>query len=281
MSRHSARVKHEADGGDPHKADGGAPRASTGRRVRVAARAASMAAFALAGVLFTTSALTADGTDLRATGRTNLPDLIRDRESSVTGLERSVTAARERLEDLTVAQDSAEVDNALAAAEMVAPQAGLTEVTGPALTVMLDDSDRAPAAGEVADGLTLDDYIVHQQDLEGVINALWEGGAEAMMIMDQRVIATSAVRCVGNVLSLQGRTYSPPYTVSAIGDIEGMTLALASSEPVSIYQDYVDALGLGFDVSFAEPQSTFPPYVGALSLQFARADEPAAGEPVG
>ena len=32
-------------------------------------------------------------------------------------------------------------------------------------------------------------------------------GAEAMMIQDQRVISTSAVRCVGNTLILQGRVY--------------------------------------------------------------------------
>ena len=44
-----------------------------------------------------------------------------------------------------------------------------------------------------------------------MVNALWAGGAEAMQIMDQRVIATSAVRCVGNTLILQGRVYSPPY----------------------------------------------------------------------
>lgn len=273
MSSHSARQHPPAAGGDRGT--------GTGRALRVVARAGSVTAFALAGMLFTTSALTADGTDLRATGRTNLPDLIRDRESSVTRLERSVTAARDRLAALTAAQGSTQVDAALAAAALVAPQAGLTEVTGPALTVMLDDSDSAPRAGEVTDGLTLDDYIVHQQDVEGVINALWEGGAEAMMIMDQRVIGTSAVRCVGNVLSLQGRTYSPPYSISAIGDIEGMTLALARSEPVSIYREYVDVLGLGFDVSFAEPEMTFPPYVGTLSLQFARADEPDDGQQFG
>jgi len=124
----------------------------------------------------------------------------------------------------------------------------------------------------VADGLSVDDYIVHQQDLEGVINALWQGGAEAMMIMDQRVIGTSAVRCVGNVLSLQGRTYSPPYSISAVGDIDGMTRALAESEPVTIYREYADQLGLGFDVTVGEAEMTFPPYEGTLGLRFATVD---------
>ena len=55
-------------------------------------------------------------------------------------------------------------------------------------------------------------------------------GAEAMMLMDQRVISTSAVRCVGNVLILQDRVYSPPYKITAIGDPAKMERALEDSE---------------------------------------------------
>ena len=61
------------------------------------------------------------------------------------------------------------------------------------------------------DGVSPDVLVVHQQDLQAVMNALWAGGAEAMSLMDQRVISTSAFQCVGNVLSLHGRVYSPPY----------------------------------------------------------------------
>ena len=89
-------------------------------------------------------------------------------------------------------------------------------MTGPSLTVTLDDAPRT--ADQLPPGATPDDLVVHQQDVQGVVNALWSGGAEAMQIMDQRVIATSAVRCVGNTLILQGRVYSPPYTITAIGD---------------------------------------------------------------
>ena len=56
--------------------------------------------------------------------------------------------------------------------------------------------------------------VVHQSDLQAVVNALWAGGAEAMTIAGQRVIATSAVRCVGNTLLLNGEVYSPPFRVA-------------------------------------------------------------------
>lgn len=54
-----------------------------------------------------------------------------------------------------------------------------------------------------------DDLVVHQQDIQAVLNALWSAGAEAVQMQDQRISATSAPRCVGNTLLLDGRTYSP------------------------------------------------------------------------
>ncbi len=53
------------------------------------------------------------------------------------------------------------------------------------------------------------------------------------MVMDQRIVATSTVRCVGPVLLLQGRRYAPPYTITAIGDTRAMEDALDDSEAVT------------------------------------------------
>ncbi len=98
----------------------------------------------------------------------------------------------------------------------------------------------------------INDYVVHQQDIEAVVNALWAGGAESMMIMDQRVLFNSAVRCSGNVLLLQGKKYSPPFTISAIGPVDNMKKALDSSQDVTIYRQYVSAFGLGWQVDEKE-----------------------------
>ena len=88
------------------------------------------------------------------------------------------------------------------------------------------------------------------------------------MIQDQRIISTSAVRCVGNTLILQGRVYSPPYVIRAIGDPERLRDILDQSPEVSIYREYVKAVGLGYDVSPPEDFS-FPAYAGSITPDYA------------
>jgi uncharacterized protein YlxW (UPF0749 family) len=112
--------------------------------------------------------------------------------------------------------------------------------------------------------------VVHQQDVQSVVNALWAGGAEAMMLQDQRVISTSAVRCVGNTLLLQGRVYSPPYVITAVGDVKGMRQKLDADPSVTIYRQYADLLGLRYDVE-DQARLTLPAYAGSLDLVHARA----------
>ena len=220
-----------------------------------------------AGLLFATSAQTAKGTDLRPSG-TDLADVIRAQTRAVQARTEAVRSLREQVDRLT--QQSAPGNSAVTQLQRrsaaLAPVAGTEAVRGPAITVTLNDAKRSAAS--LPQGFTADDIVVHQQDVQGVVNALWAGGAEAMMLQDQRVISTSAVRCVGNTLILQGRVYSPPYVIRAIGDVQGMQQSLDTNPTVSIYKQYVDVLGLGYDVKTSNV-ATFPAYTGTTSLTHA------------
>ena len=113
--------------------------------------------------------------------------------------------------------------------------AGLTAVHGPGIQVSLDDAPRQ-ADGSLPRGATVNDVVVHQQDVQAVVNALWSGGAEAVAIMGVRLISTSAVRCVGNTLLLHGQVYSPPFVIEAIGDTEGMADALEEARGCELFE---------------------------------------------
>jgi uncharacterized protein YlxW (UPF0749 family) len=223
-----------------------------------------------AGLLFATSAQTSQGTDLRSSGRSDLVDVVRTQDRAVRARAAAVQQLQAEVDALTAqeAPGNNTVARLSAQAATLAPIVGSQAVTGPALSVTLDDAKRTAAS--LPKDFTADDIVVHQQDVQSVVNALWAGGAEAMMLMDQRVISTSAVRCVGNTLILQGRVYSPPYVIQAIGDQSAMRAALEQSEQVTIYRQYASLLGLGYDVKSID-KATFPAYAGSLSLQSARA----------
>ncbi|GAA4288148.1 DUF881 domain-containing protein [Georgenia daeguensis] len=140
----------------------------------------------------------------------------------------------------------------------------LQEVHGPGVEVQLWD---APQNG-AQEGFAPDDLVVHQQDLEAVMNALWAGGAEAMSVQGHRVVSTTGVRCVGNVLHIAGRTYSPPYVIEAVGGPDQLVSSLESSPGVSVYLQYVDAVGLGWSMT-TRSELELPPYSGTMSLQYA------------
>ncbi len=133
----------------------------------------------------------------------------------------------------------------LARADQLAADAGLAPVHGPGLVVTLSDAQR-DANGRFPRDASPDDLVVHQQDIQAVLNALWSAGAEAIQMQDQRIIDTSAPRCVGNTLLLNGRTYSPPYVITAIGDANAMKAALADAPLVTLYKQYVVRFGLGY-----------------------------------
>jgi len=220
---------------------------------------------AAAGLLFATSAQTSRGTDLRASGRSDLADVVRAQDLTVRTRIATVQQLQADVDSLTAlaAPGNNTVARLRAQSSALAPIVGTQAVTGPGLSVSLDDA-KHPAAS-LPKSVPADDLVVHQQDVQNVVNALWQGGAEAMMLMDQRVISTSAVRCVGNTLILHGRVYSPPYVIQAIGDPVAMRAALSRNEQVAIYQQYVDAYGLGYDVKTLH-SATFPTYAGSLSL---------------
>jgi uncharacterized protein YlxW (UPF0749 family) len=234
------------------------------RRLRPATVLVAVTALA-AGLLFATSARTSQGTDLRAGRGVQLVQLVARQQDELARQEQEAAALRgqvARAQASAAARDAGVAKERTAAAP-VAEAAGLTPVRGPALTVRLDDAPRVSGVPAASDNP--DDLVVHQQDVQSVVNALWAGGAEAVRLMDQRIVSTSAVRCVGNTLILQGRVYSPPFVVTAVGDVGGMRGALDAEPGVALFREYVDRFGLGYDVRGAG-EVTLPAYDGPLEL---------------
>src|SRR6478735_6559418 len=208
----------------------------------------------------------------------DLPQLIMEGDSRVAEKASVLDGLQKEVEALskTNAPTDEHLSSLTRAADELAAPAATTKVRGAALEVTLDDAKRT--ADSLPDGFTADDIVVHQQDVQAVVNALWTSGAEAMMIQDQRVISTSAVRCVGNTLILQGRVYAPPYRITAIGDIDRMERGLDADPSVTIYKQYVDAVGLGYGLHTLG-STEFPAYSGSVDFQYATPIRPTTATP--
>ncbi|MFJ4469909.1 DUF881 domain-containing protein [Streptomyces sp. NPDC089424] len=233
-------------------------------------RLLTVAVFALAGLIFFTSFHTAKGTNIRTdTSLLKLSDLIHERSRNNGELGEANAALRRDVESLADRGDGSTKaeDDKLAALEK---EAGTHKLTGEAISVTLDDAPPNATAKLPGYPEPQPDYLViHQQDLQAVVNALWQGGAKGIKVMDQRLISTSAVRCVGNTLILQGRVYSPPYKITAVGDPEKLQQALSASPAIQNYMVYVNVYGLGWKVE-ENGTVTLPGYSGTVDLRYAQ-----------
>lgn len=222
----------------------------------------------LAGIGFATSARDSRGTDLRAPQTTNLVDLVGNAEAQVQAADRELAAVQAQVDAATsqAGQGNAAVAAAQARVAPLQAPAGLTAVSGPGIMVVLDDAHETAQDAGVDPNI----LVVHQSDLQSVVNALWAGGAEAMTIAGQRVIATSAVRCVGNTLLLNGEVFSPPFRVAAIGGYRTMREGLDASPGVKLFAQAAGYYGLGYTIE-QQSRLVLPSYTGPTGLTYAKA----------
>lgn len=140
--------------------------------------------------------------------------------------------------------------------------AGLCDVTGPGIVVTVADKRTDKTAS--SEGTNL--YVVHQEDLLRIINELRDADAEAISINDERLIATSEIRCAGSTVSVNNRRYSVPYKIKAIGNPENLFGALKMKDGV------IDSLNKFLEIDVSKEQSVnIPAYGGNISYKYAKA----------
>ncbi len=150
-------------------------------------------------------------------------------------------------------------------AELETPT-GLTAQDGPGVRVTLTDAPRSVNPKDVDPNL----LVVHQQDIQAFVNALWAGGAEAISLQGQRLISTTGIKCVGNTVVLDGVPYSPPYVIEAIGPGSKMKDEISRSPETTSYRLYVQIYKLGLKIETLD-DINIKAYGGPVSLRYARA----------
>ena len=140
--------------------------------------------------------------------------------------------------------------------------AGLTPVSGPGITVTLDDAHAT--AGAPIRNIEL--AIVHSTDLTDVFNIAWKGGADAISVNGERITGTSA--CVGAVIQINGTLLSPPFVVRIVGPPDGLLAVLNDPRELADQKQRRSSFGLGFAVARAD-RLEVPAFSGAVRARWA------------
>jgi len=147
--------------------------------------------------------------------------------------------------------------------------AGLTEVEGPGIVITLKDSPKRPPS-DVPPELLADisvNYLIHDVDIQRVVNELSAAGAEAFAINGQRVVANTAVRCVGPAIQVNGVPLTPPYKIAAIGDPKGLSTALNMQNGVADMLRQTDPAMIAVD---QKDKMVLPAFDGVMQFRFAK-----------
>lgn len=221
--------------------------------------------FALSGALFVASAENSGGTDLRPGRYTDLASLVSAESSQVEKKRDRVARLNNEIAKLSKTIDDTTVRRYRGRMERLEDPAGLVPRKGPGVTVTLSD-----APDTAADETPANLLVVHQQDIQAVVNAMWKGGASAVTIAGQRVVSTTGIKCEGNSVRLQSVPYPQPFVISAVGDQNDILNALAADEAVNVYREQSQNpdIAIGWDLELAD-DLTAPAYDGLVDLQYA------------
>jgi len=235
----------------------------------VAWRLATPLAVLLSGTLFTVSALSSDGTELRP-GATDLTALVQSEADAYEQLRARVQTLSDDVDELTAQVADRDVRRLQRRVEELEDPAGLVPREGEGLTVVLADS---PLTTDQTDE-RVEYLLVHQQDIQAVVNAMWRGGAAAVTVQGQRIVSTTGIKCEGPSVTLQGVPYPQPYVISAVGDPDALQASIDGDSYLSFYraQSLDDDVQIGWEMR-EEEQVEAPAYDGLLDLSYAESIE--------
>jgi uncharacterized protein YlxW (UPF0749 family) len=236
--------------------------------VRRAWRVGTPVVILLSGTLFAVSASNSEGTDLRPGRYNDLASLVSNESEEVEALKQRVADLNEEVNELTERLGDRDVRRIQTEIKKMRDPAGLVPRRGEGVRVMLSD-----APPEVIESSTRDInlLVVHQQDIQAVVNAMWKGGATAVTIQGQRIVTTTGIKCEGNAVQLEGVPYSQPYVIEAVGEQEELLEAIENDRYVSVYrsQAEISDIAVGWSLE-REDDLTAPAYDGLLDLNYAQ-----------
>lgn len=99
---------------------------------------------------------------------------------------------------------------------------GIDALYGPGVVVIVSDGDR-----QLLDNENPNNLLVHDLDIQALVDDLLEAGAEAIAINGQRIIPhLTEIICNGPTIRVNEKLYSQPFIIEAIGNRKHLEAAV-------------------------------------------------------
>ena len=147
-----------------------------------------------------------DQIDLRSGELRDLQHQVGDLTQSNAAAASASTRIQGQLDDLATRVERAELVT------------GFSPVRGPGVRITVDNPPDVDVNDEIRD-----------EDLAYLVDGLWEAGAEAIAVNDQRVNVLGGIRNTSRAIHVNGRPVIAPYVVQAIGDPRTLQARLLQS----------------------------------------------------
>jgi uncharacterized protein YlxW (UPF0749 family) len=221
---------------------------------------AALVVLALFGLLvYTAASQTTRNAVSEASERTQLVQQITNRRDSLATRQHQANLLRTgntRLQQAYVASTQSG-SSLFTSVQRLSTWSGASKVSGPGVKVVVDDAVDAVS----------DRNRVLDSDLQKLVNALWESGAEAISIDGQRVTNLTSIRQAGEAINVNYRPLRAPYTVLAIGDPKSIPSRFAETTHGATWFDLQQQVGLRFAMTTSS--SLALPASDRLDLRFA------------
>ena len=230
-------------------------------------RPALVAVFAVLGFLVAIAFnSTTRAAEIRPAGRSSdLVDVVREMEIERAELQERLSELRTEisLREQEAAEESGVDRSFTQEFDRVRLAAGLVALAGPGIEVTLADGKDVPQ------GADPNDYLIHDTDISAVVNALMVGGAEAVSVNGERVVAITPIRCAGTTILVNATRLGNPYVISAIGEADALEAALEGDPHTTLLFDtYRTQFGLEVSV-IRRPEVVVPEFRGSMRPEHA------------
>lgn len=186
------------------------------------------------------------------TDQKDLKQVIAERRAELSSLQKSAASTQSALAGLNTELENQRI------------LAGMVPMVGSGVQVVLDDSN----VKTIPQGEDPAHYLIHDYDVRDVVALLWQSGAEAVAIGDERVVASTSVYCVGSTILVNDTRMSPPYKIVAIGP-PTMADALNSQAYLQALKQDVRQYSIQFKVS-QKKEVQIPAFSGRFASRFVK-----------